>query len=88
MEELIAAIILEEEENNNLLVYCMGDRATAILKTRTDKRCYSYLIDHTLWRTRFGRGCRKVECVIMMTSTYCCRNSSVGMTTRAQTVQV
>jgi hypothetical protein len=31
MEELIAAIILEEEDND-LLVYCMSDSATNILR--------------------------------------------------------
>jgi hypothetical protein len=31
-EEHIAAIILEEEEDNGLLVYCMSDSATGILK--------------------------------------------------------
>jgi hypothetical protein len=44
MEELVAAIILEEKEDNDLLVYCMSDSATDILKKRKDDGYYSTLI--------------------------------------------
>jgi hypothetical protein len=37
MEELIAAVILEEEEHNDLLVNCMSESATDILKKRKDE---------------------------------------------------
>jgi hypothetical protein len=36
MEELIADIIFVEEEDNELLVYCMSDSATDILKRDND----------------------------------------------------
>jgi hypothetical protein len=44
VEELIAVIIPEEEEDNDLLVYCMSDSATDILKKRKDEGFYSTLI--------------------------------------------
>jgi hypothetical protein len=44
MEELTAGIILEEEEDNDLLVYCMSDSATDILKKRKDEGFYPTLI--------------------------------------------
>jgi hypothetical protein len=59
-EELIAGIILEEEDDNDLLVYCMSDSATDILKKRKDEGLYctlvgKYLMDsETKCREFFG----------------------------------
>ena len=43
MEVLLPAIILEDEEDD-LLVYCMSEGATDILKKRKDEGYYSTLI--------------------------------------------
>jgi hypothetical protein len=59
MEELIAAIVLEEEDND-LLVYCMSDSVTDIVKKRKDGGFYftligKYLMDSEMKYSEFFR---------------------------------
>jgi hypothetical protein len=55
MKELIAAIILEEVDKD-LLVYCISDSVTDILKERKDEGFYSTLIGKYLMDSEMKYG--------------------------------